>query len=333
MMADTRMYMEWSIQGFTVPVIIPMNGSPGVFQFSDLQVYEDGRVDCGGLTDLAHFSERVQDGQIAVGIPENGVIIIPDTGSFTITGAAWQFTPATFTAYITSLVNTLNPEMKGLYTYSDQALHEQVQGSIYKEDINGFEDEYVDHTDMKGESLNMFYLVDGVYHLVKVVLFPDRMVHLNRLETPVKISLAELDVLIEQGELVSQVPVHAHVQINGMGSFTVQQVNWFVLIEDKQKTIGDIFTGLTDYPGSLWRCQAAYDRYMQHPTLANRQALKEAYESVPEYFRFYLADKYTRNYIAEIIIYGYGAIEKWLRYKERMGMQTVQVVIPWPVDA
>jgi hypothetical protein len=73
----------------------------------------------------------------------------------------------------------------------------------------------------------------------------------------------------------------------------------------------DLFAELSGQPTSIQKCRACYDAFLAAPTVANREALREVYEAVPEHNRMYLGDMDTKDVPIRMIIYGKQELENW----------------------
>lgn len=62
----------------------------------------------------------------------------------------------------------------------------------------------------------------------------------------------------------------------------------------------------------IQKCQKAWEEYDQNPTKQTRDALKEAYEGVPEKERrFILGDMDVKDIPIRMVLYGEQEIENW----------------------
>jgi len=68
------------VKGVSIPGII----KNGPYHFTDLDVYEDGRVACWNFEDFEHFKNDVQRGWVSICIPSGQNISIHGLGDWTI---------------------------------------------------------------------------------------------------------------------------------------------------------------------------------------------------------------------------------------------------------
>ena len=80
-----KTYRKQIIEGVSIPGLI-RNGN---HYFTDLEIYEDGRVECWNFQDFAHFKKDVHRGWVAVNIPDGERISIHSLGEWTINKGAW----------------------------------------------------------------------------------------------------------------------------------------------------------------------------------------------------------------------------------------------------
>ncbi|MGN7819326.1 DUF7638 domain-containing protein [Chitinophaga sp. 22536] len=329
----TNVYRKQLIEGFSIPAVI-RNGS---YFFVDIDVYADGRVDCWNFEDLAHFKEDVRRGWVVLNIPDNEAISIHGLGSWTITNGSWLFDTESFIDYVLQLIRILNPTLENIYQYRQKVVNgikigESANGIVYKEQKRTANDLFPEK--IGGESIHLFYKVSEEYHLVKVIIFPDLTIHLSRLEKAVYITLEEFEELIAKEIIVSEVPVHAKVNIHGLGSFTVQKELYATDIREKLLEVRDIIRELKGEPSSIEVCRTAYQQYLDNPTLENKEQLKSSYEAVPDHQKMYVGDMDTKDVAVRMIIYGEQEIENWSHYRvaKARGEKLPVINLPAPKD-
>lgn len=309
-----KVYRHKVIEGFSIPAFI-RNGSNF---FVDLEVYEDGRVNCWNFEDLEHFKKDVRRGWVRLNIPDNEDISIHSLGTWTVTAASWIFNPESFIEYVLSLVKKLNPRLENIYQYSEKKINgvtigEDGSGSVYKEHKRVPNDILPDK--INGQSLNLFYKTEDEYHLAQVNIFSDQTISLNRLEHSVEVTLPELEEFISQKIIVTDVPTSSKVHIYGLGSFTIKETKYAADINQKLSEIRDIIKHLNGEPDSIQLCRQAYRQYIDNPTSANKEQLKITYENIPDHNKMYVGDMDTKDIEVRMIIYGEQEIERWSHYQ------------------
>ncbi|RBL90687.1 DUF7638 domain-containing protein [Chitinophaga flava] len=310
----TRVYRTKIIEGLSVPAVIH-NGS---YFFTDLDIYEDGRVEYWEIEDFEHFKQKMREGWIVTVIPDGSSISIHGLGSWPVTAGSWLFNKKSFVSHAESLIRTLNPRMENIYTYRKKTLNgigfvESGKGTVYKENKRGPYDLFPEK--INGNSENLFYQTTDGYYLVRLVLYPDHTVCLERLETPIQLSMQEFESLVSQGILLSEIPLHAKVHIYGLGSFVAGEADYSVDIDDKLAEIRDTLRQMSGAPSSIALCKQAYEAYIADPTAANKTLLQQHYEAVPEHQRMYVGDMDTKDTAVRMIIYGEDEIKGWSHYQ------------------
>lgn len=327
----TKVYRQKTVEGFSIPAII-RNGS---YFFVDLDVYEDGRVNCWNFEDFEHFKKDVRRGWVKLSIPDNEEISINGLGAWTITGGVWIFEQESFIDYVLSLIKKLNPKLKNIYQHSMKKVNgvtisERGNGTIYKTHYDTPDDVCPDKID--GKSTNLFYKVKDEYHLVQLNIFADQTLRLSRLEETVELSFPELEELVTKEIIVTQVPALSRVHIYGLGSFTMKEVQYCADVQQKLLEIRDIIGKLNGAPTSIQLCRQAHTQYISDPTLSNKERLKICYENVPDHQKMYVGDMDTKDVEVRMIIYGEQEIERWSHYQlaKARGEKLPTITIPTP---
>lgn len=330
----TKVYRTQIIEGVSIPAFI-RNGN---YHFIDLDVYEDGRVNCWNFEDLEHFKKDVYRGWVSLSVPKDESISINGLGCWTVDSASWTFDNNSFIEYVLSLIKTLNPEMDNIFTYRQKVINgvrigESGTGTIYKPYSKHPNNPFPEK--IKGDSINLFYKVEEEYYLIKVTVYADLTINLGRLEKPLDVSFSELEELVEKKIVVTELPSHAKVAIYGLGNFTVSENDYVMDIHQKLLEIKDMLSTLKGEPDSITVCRQAYQQYIDNPTLENKELLRISYENVPEHNQMYVGDMDTKDIPVRMIIYGEQEIENWSHYRvaKRRGESLPVIKIPRPKDA
>jgi hypothetical protein len=136
-------------------------------------------------------------------------------------------------------------------------------------------------------------------------------VEIGRLPSPRTIPQNELRAEISRGTLYTRPAEGQRIHIHQLGSFIVDREGVAVGQDDMLLEIADLVAQLNGQPTSSQKCLACYDAFIAAPTVANRDALRKAYEAVPEHNRAYLGDMDTKDIPIRMIIYGNQEIENW----------------------
>jgi hypothetical protein len=328
---STKVYRKQIIEGFSIPAIIHNSN----YFFVDLDVYENGRVQCWNFEDFEHFKKDVQRGWVSLNVPDNKEISIHGLGSWTIQNGNWQFNKETFLDYVKELIKYLNPRLENIYTYSEKKINgirigENGNGTIYKEKTpNDFFSNKID-----GESVNLFYKTNDVFNLVKVNVFADGSLELSRLESPITLNIEEFERLVHESVLLTDIPIGSIVCIYGLGKFSIQKTLHIASIQDKLLEIKDIQKKLKGEPTTIEFCRQVYLKFLASPTKNAKEELRIAYESIPTHQRMYVGDMDTKDIEVRMIIYGDQEIENWSHYKlaKERGEELPTIIVPKPND-
>jgi hypothetical protein len=182
-----------------------------------------------------------------------------------------------------------------------------------------------------GDRLSVF-VRDDDYYLCDLRAFADGVIELGRLPEPETLDLAGLQAAIVRGRVVSTVPSGARVRIHGLGSFVAAQEQWSADIGEQLREVHDIIEKANGRPTSIERCRAAYEAYMTNPSDEARDALRTAYESVPEHNRRFVGDMDIKDIAVRMIVYGDEEIEGWSHraVARAQGLPLPEIRVPRP---
>jgi len=330
----TKVYRNRIIEGVSIPAFI----RNGYYHFTDLDVYEDGRVNCWNFEDFEHFKEDVYNDWVSLSIPDDECISIHGLGCWTVTGSSWIFDRDSFIGYVLSLIKELNPEMENIFKYRQKIVHgarigESGTGNIYKPHSKHPRDPFPEK--IKGDSVNLFYKSGDDYFLIKVTVFADLTINFGRLEKPFDLTFSALQELVEKKIVVTDLPQHTKVCIYGLGSFIIGENHYVTDIHQKILEINDLLRTLKGEPDSIAICIQAYQQYIEDPTAENKAQLRVSYEDVPEHNQMYIGDMDTKDIPVRMILYGEQEIENWSHYKvaKQRGEKLPVIKIPKEKDA
>jgi len=330
----TRVYRTQTVEGYSIPAII----HNVQYHFIDLDVYENGRVHCWNFEDLEHFKRDVQRGWVVSSIPDNDDISIFGLGSWSIGSGDWIFNKTAFSNYVVELIKQLNPKMENIFSCQEKKINgvtvgENGKGTIYKEQRSGPNDIFRGKTD--GESINLFYKVaDSEYFLTKVIVYSDGILEISRLEAPIVVNIDELEAFVNEGKLLTDIPIGSTVRIYGLGKFSIQKVLYCASVREKILEIRDLQRRLRGEPTTIEICRIAHRCYLENPTIDSRDKLRIAYENVPDHQKVFVGNMDTKDIEVRMIIYDEQEIERWPHYqiaKER-GDDLPSLKVPRPRD-
>lgn len=325
----TRIYRQQIIEGVTIPAFI----HNGEYFFVDLDFYEDGRVECWKFEDFDSFIRSIKEQWVHPSIPDFGSFFIHGLGSWYIKKGEWRFDAKSFIKYCISLLKHLNPEMLNIHHYVEKRYKEIIVGEngdglIYKK-----ENENPFSTRLLGDSMDIFYNYKERFFLSKLIVFQDGSVEIHRIPEWIYLKLEDINKLIQEGLIRSEIPEESIVEIYGLGKFKIDRVRHKPTnIEAKFLELFDIYNRLNNKPDSIQICQSVFNQYLANPTELLRKKLKEAYELIPEHLRSYVGDMDIKDTAVRMIIYGDNEIENWTHYKlaKMRGEPLPKITVPRP---
>lgn len=147
---------------------------------------------------------------------------------------------------------------------------------------------------------HLIFISNAGYHLTELKIYADGMIDCWEMVT-----FEEFKNKVDSGWVVSELPEVAEVSAFPLGSFTATDTINAIKPEELIKEVADIIDKLNDRPTTSDICQKAFEKYQKEPNEANKQRLKEAYESIPEHNRIYvLGDMNQKDNPIRSVIYG-----------------------------
>lgn len=327
------------LQGKYIPGVIN-NG--GHYFFTNLEVFEDGLIDCWEMVDLDIFRNKLDYGWVATRIPEGQKLSIHNLGSWTVKSGHWNFDKQSYFRHITNVIKSMNPEMRNLYncygktTKTINGVNVSVLGLASGTPVRKEDPADYFSTTHKGDSFRAFLKTkDRVYQLANIQVFADSKIQLAGIETPKLISIEEFTLLVSEKKICSQIPEDSSVSIYGLGKCTFGACQYAIDIDDKVDELVDMIAQLNGKKTTSVICREIYEQYIENPTVVLRDSLRKAYESIPKHLRIYvLGDMDTKDIPVRMIIYGDQEIENWSHYiiSKEQGYELPQLNVPKPKD-
>ncbi|MCO7222950.1 hypothetical protein [Pleionea sp. CnH1-48] len=327
------------IAGYSVPGLLH-DGSD--YTFCNMDIYEDGLVDCGERVDLEGLEAGINSEKYVFEIPDHAELSFPKLGCWRIYEGRWLYNKDSYYEHLVEVLKVLNPELENLYSCHGKT-------SIVVDDVeipslgevDGYpiikadEDDYFSER-FKGERFAAFLKRgDDEYCLTSVCVFADSSITLSLTDQLVSISIEEFLAKVTNGDIVSNIPLESKVIIFGLGEFRVSECIDCGNIQEVADELIDWVSKLNGEKTRTMRCYDAFIEYMTTPTVATREALKTRYELVPGHLRGYTTGNIEyRDIPIRIILYGEQEIELWDEYviakSEERELPTITV--PRPVD-
>ncbi|MEY9858159.1 putative NAD-dependent protein-ADP-ribosyltransferase YbiA (DUF1768 family) [Catenulispora sp. GAS73] len=143
----------------------------------------------------------------------------------------------------------------------------------------------------------------GSYHLTDLIIYADGMVDCWGLE-----SLDGFAAKLRSGWVATELTEGARASAHHLASWKFAEPQTWLTPEMLLGEVRDTIDDLNQRPNSSDRCRAAIDVFLADQTDENRQALRTAYEAVPEHLRVYMLGDMDQNDVpVQILIGGIGA--------------------------
>jgi hypothetical protein len=312
-MAD-RVYRTRTIDGLTMPVFIH-NGP--TFFLHDMPIYADGLVDCWEMVDRDLLREKVRSGWLAPHANDGAQVSVHGLGSWNITRGAWDHGPDALALAIDARLRELNPQLENLHdchgrtTQKIGNVNVSILGMPRARAVRLVGPERAIPTRIEGDAMWIALREGSKYRICRLRVFADGVIEVGCSPEPRVVDLAALRRDMDAGVLVGSIPKKARVFVHELGSFEIEEEHWAVDPKDQLGEVSDLIDKLNGRPDSIDRCRRAYEQYVKDPTFEHRDALRDAYEAVPEHMRRYVGDMDVKDVAVRMIIYGDEELEGW----------------------
>lgn len=286
-----HIYVKKMVEGESIPGII-RNGN---YFLTELGVYEDGTISCWERNDLKQFRDSIAHNRIVPAIPDGELLSIFQLGAFRIEKAEWLYNKDSYYNHIVEIIKSLNPEMENIYTETPRISEKwdkaRVRFSDNPTDCKLREKLGYSLTD--GKSGFIFCNIDGITSITFLVVYADKCFRIG--EFPDKdFTFDEIKEMFRNGTLSTKVTADTWVNIENLGKVKLSTVS-SVKTSEKLKELEEKAKRLANEPTAHEKCVNAYHQYLEYPCEDTKEALRKAYEAVPEYERCYLGDMDTRD--------------------------------------
>lgn len=186
-----------TVEGTSIPGIIH-NG--GTYFYINVDVYEDGMVNCWELTDLKGLSGKIHSGWLTPSVPAGEQLSIHGLGAYTVESAKWTYNEASFYKHVEDIVTRLNPELTNIY---EIPLLEQQRNEARRVALSPTATEFYVNSELfyqttEGKSVHLFMKYSGQVYLIDVVVYKDGRVAVYNLPAEAEYTLEELDGLLRR---------------------------------------------------------------------------------------------------------------------------------------
>jgi hypothetical protein len=145
----------------------------------------------------------------------------------------------------------------------------------------------------------MAFIHNDDYYLTPISIYHDGMVDCWGL-----VPFEEFKQKVRSGWVVTQLPPDAKVNVSLLASFTATKASYWIDPEEFIREVADEIDGLNGRPTAREKCFAAWTAYEGLPSDAAKEALRVAYEAVPEHNRmFVLGDQDRKDHPIRGVLY------------------------------
>lgn len=289
-----KVYRRQLVEGVTIPAVIH-NSSYFLIQMA---VYEDGTVSCWHKSDLIQFQNDLKKGWVVPAVPCGKSLCVHGLGSFPVLDARWHYHSQSFYTHVEDVVRSLNPEMANLYhtTRREEEKWNKARVSWSASPTPCKLKDGLGYHLQDGDSCYIFYRTKKALYLTPVTCFEDKTVQIDAAGSTFY-SQEEIHEMFDQ-KMLDTAPVGKEwVTIDGLGKVLLEADPEYQTLpaQEKYKEIEETLKRLSGEEDALDLCRAAHYEYLTDPNEWTREALRKAYEAVPEHKRMYLGDMDTRD--------------------------------------
>lgn len=145
----------------------------------------------------------------------------------------------------------------------------------------------------------MAFIHNFDYHLTHISIYKDGMI-----DCWGQVDLEEFQRKVRWGWVVTQPPEGAQVSLSFLARFKAVDASYWVDPEEFIKEVADEIEGLNGRPRKADLCARALKEYEDSPSASTREALRAAYEAVPEHLRiFVLGDMDSKDHAIRAILF------------------------------
>jgi uncharacterized protein (TIGR02996 family) len=268
----------------------------GDYFLSTIDVYADGAIYCWGFVDLQLFRGKLDEGWVVPRAEIGGALSIHDLGQARVTEAEWDNTPGDIEREVLDTLRELNPTLEGLLDMegTDTEVRNGIRynkgprlGQVRPYRISLAGDE------VAGAELPVLEIGADGLRLRQWLIYADGLSQLGYATE--LLPLEAVARLFDSGRLTLSVPAGTWVTLEGLGRFRAGEGRWYVKPGERLREASDLLAQLQGSPGAIERCIEAHRAYQSNPSQERREALREAYEAVPEHLRRYCGDQDSKD--------------------------------------
>lgn len=289
------------VEGTRVPGIIKNMQ----FHYVNIDVYEDGMVNCWELVDLDGLKEKINTNWLVTQVPDGENLSIHGLGSYKIGSATWKYNQRSYFRHIKETVKQLNPDMENIYSISkrEKNLLNQRRVSYSPQATEFYVKREMFYETSDGEGFTVFFKHDGKCFLVNLIVYMDGRFTCYTSDFELSYQVEEIESLFQNGTFFTDIEQPTTIILNHFAEVTFTETMYSVDSLEKYKELKDIYIKLNGGKTAFEKCREMHYEYLKDPNEYCRMKLKEFYEQIPKHERMYLGDMDTKDSDYVRIIY------------------------------
>ena len=288
-----HIYVKKKVEGESIPGIIRNGG----YHLSQFGIYEDGTVSCCQRNDLAQFRKSLEKRWVVTSVPAGEKLSVFQLGYFEVLSAEWLYDNKKYYDHILGIIKKLNPEMANIYTETPLITQKWEKARVRFSDnpIPCRITENIGYRMTDGQSTFVFYNGDSGTELTFLVGYADKKFRLGVLPDT-DLTYEEIEGLFRNKTLSTSPDPDKWVKIEHLGKARLRASVKPVSADQKLSELRERVLRLAGEPTAHDKCIRAYHDYLENPNERTLEALRIAYEAVPEHERCYLGDMDTQDF-------------------------------------
>lgn len=277
------------VKGLALPIFIHNS----TYFLDTLDIYADGVAECWGLVRIDDLQAKVDRGWITTQPPVGGQISIHDLGGGTLSAVEWDMPNEKLVPTAQALYEQLHADHPNVFDMDERRRQLAAEWNIPESQVGlsrmrqnkGVYRRGEDGAEIAGATFPLFWSTPSGIYLTDCFVYTDGLLSVTsgtRLYT-----VDEFRSIFEADYVRTSVEDGTWVKLHGLGRFQVTDGYWYVEKEELWKNILNGLNVLRGEPDLIDVCYQAFVAYQKDPSDANREALRTAYEAVPEHHRMY----------------------------------------------
>jgi uncharacterized protein (TIGR02996 family) len=266
------------------------------YHYAPVEVCGDGAINCWAFVDVPLFRGKLAQGWVVPRAQVGGTLSIHNLGQARVEAAEWDRTQVDIEQEVLDAIREMNPAMDGLLDMGGTDVEERNglryakgaglgQAKPYRVTVSG--DEVI------GDELPVLEVATDGLRLRPWLIYADGLTQVG--SATELLPIEAVGRMFEEGRLTLSVPAGTWVTLDGLGRFQAGEGYWWIEPRERLREASDLLDQLNGGPGARHLCIEAHRAYEAAPSDEKRQALRRAYEAVPEHLRMYCGDMDSKD--------------------------------------